>query len=188
MLLPQELQDLDEWLSLVLVLIYEYGQGEKSAWRHYLDILPTQFDTLAFWTPQELEELQGSAVLKKIGTREADKAFKTQLLPIVKAHPDVFGVYAYAFNGPDAESVLLGLAHRMATLVMAYAFDLEAEQFGAGSEETDSQDYSLPKGMVPLADLLNADGERNNVSQPTVLYNHEAVKAMMLIAFLNYLA
>lgn len=163
-LLPRELENLDEWLSLVLVLIYEYGQGEQSAWRPYLDILPARFDTLAFWTPQQLEELQGSAVVKKIGTEEADETFKTRLLPIVAVHPDIFGVYATAFRGPDAESVLLKLAHSMATLIMAYGFDLEAEQPDTDSEDKDSQDYRLPKGMVPLADMLNADGDSNNVS------------------------
>lgn len=163
-LLPQELQNLDEWLSLVLVLIYEYGQGEQPAWRPYLDILPARFDTLAFWTPQELEELQGSAVVKKIGREEADETFKSRLLPIVTVHPDIFGDYAPAFRGPHAESVLLELAHRTATLIMAYGFDLEAEQPDTDSEDNESQDYRLPKGMVPLADMLNADGEKNNVS------------------------
>ena len=164
-LIPKELQKLDEWLSLVLVLIYEYGQGERSSWRPYLDILPTQFDTLAFWTPQELAELQGSAVMNKIGTHEADRTFSTELLPLVKAHSDVFGGYASAFRGPDAESVLLGLAHRMATLIMAYAFDLEIEQPDVESEDMDLSEYVLPKGMIPLADMLNADGDKNNVSE-----------------------
>lgn len=163
--MPQELQDLDEWLSLVLVLIHEYGLGAGSAWRHYLDILPTHFETLAFWTPQELAELQGSAVVNKIGTQEADETFRTRLLPIVTAHSDVFGSYASTFQSPDAERVLLQLSHRMATLIMAYAFDLEAEQPDADSDAAESGPVSLPKGMVPLADMLNADGERNNVSQ-----------------------
>lgn len=163
-LLSQELQNLDEWLSLVLVLIYEYGQGEQSAWHPYLDILPAHFNTLAFWTPQELEELQGSAVVKKIGTEEADEAFISRLLPIVKGQPDIFGNYAPAFRGPDAESVLLKLAHTMATLIMAYGFDLEAESPDTDSEVKVSQDYRVPKGMIPLADMLNADGDFINVS------------------------
>ena len=167
-LIPKELQNIDEWLSLVLVLIYEYGQGEKSSWRPYLDILPTQFDTLAFWTPYELAELQGSAVLSKIGRHEADRTFSTQLLPIVKAHSDVFGEYASAFRGPDAESVLLGLAHQMATRIMAYAFDLEVEQLDVESEDMASLEYVLPKGMIPLADMLNADGDKNNVSERSI--------------------
>ena len=167
-LLPRELRELDEWLSLVLVLIYEYGQGEKSSWYPYLDILPTNFDTLAFWTPQELAELLGSAVLSKIGTKEANELFRNQILPIVQAHSEKFGTYAPAFAGSDAEDVLLGLAHRMATLIMAYAFDLESEQFDTESEDG-SQAFVLPKGMVPLADMLNADGDRNNVSHKDVL-------------------
>lgn len=175
-LLAQEVQELDEWLSLVLVLIYEYGQGEKSPWRPYLDILPSQFDTLAYWTPQELAELQGSAVVKKIGREGADEFFRTRLLPIVKAYPDIFGENASAFKGGAAESVLLRLAHRTATLIMAYAFDLEAEKIDEDSEEADSQYHTFSKGMVPLADMLNADGDNNNVSQHDTLSYRESGK------------
>ena len=82
----------------------------------------------------------------------------------MKVHPDIFGDYAPVFRGLDAESVLLKLAHTMATLIMAYGFDLEVEQPDTDSEDKESQDYRLPKGMIPLADMLNADGEYNNVS------------------------
>lgn len=184
-LLPQELQNLDEWLSLVLVLIHEYGQGEQSAWRPYLDILPAHFDTLAFWTPQELEELQGSAVVKKIGTEEADEIFRSRLLPIVAAHPDIFGIYAPAFRGPDAETVLFKLAHTMATLIMAYGFDLEAEQPDVDSEDRESHDYDVSKGMIPLADMLNADGEYNNVSLLSAFSTHSQTNQTTLALSIN---
>ena len=54
---------------------------------------------------------------------------------------------------------------------MAYAFDIEKSEDdddeGDANDEsymTDDEDEQLPKGMVPLADLLNADADRNNVS------------------------
>lgn len=162
-ILRQELQELDEWLSLVLVLIYEYGRGETSPWYPYLNILPSEFDTLAFWTPQELQGLQGSAVLRKIGRAEADETFNTRLFPIIRAHPGIFAADS-GLATPVNEGTLLGLAHRMATLIMAYAFDLEPEQSNTESEDEESQDGNLAKGMIPLADMLNADGDRNNVS------------------------
>lgn len=160
--------------------MYEYGQGEQSAWHPYLDILPARFNTLAVWTPQELEELQGSAVVKRIYLEEADEAFKSRLLPIVKVHPDIFGKYAPAFRGPDAESVLLKLAHTMSTLMMAYGFDLEAKHPDTDSEDRESQDHRVPKGMIPLADMLNADGDYNNVSPLSALFAYSEINWAIL--------
>ena len=41
---PDLLQCLDSWNSLVLVMIYEDGLGERSTWWNYLQLLPTDFD------------------------------------------------------------------------------------------------------------------------------------------------
>lgn len=150
-------------------MIYEDGLGEKSTWWPYLNILPRDFDTLIYWSSDELAELQGSAVLDKIGKTDADESFKKCLLPLVQQNAEIFGRHAQAFAGTDAESALLGLAHRMATLIMAYGFDLEAGSSTSGDEDEDEADgssqsaYELNKGMVPLADLFNADGDLNNV-------------------------
>lgn len=58
----------------------------------------------------------------------------------------------------------------MATLIMAYSFDLEAESSTSEEDETEDEEdgssqsaYELNKGMIPLADLFNADGDLNNV-------------------------
>lgn len=75
------------------------------------------FDTLIYWSPSELAELQGSAVLDKIGKDGANAAFIDLLLPIVQKHPEIFGRHAQAFSGSNAESTLLELAHRMARYV-----------------------------------------------------------------------
>lgn len=45
---PHLLQCLDSWNSLVLVMIYEDGLGEKSTWWNYLQLLPTDFDVRIF--------------------------------------------------------------------------------------------------------------------------------------------
>jgi SET domain-containing protein 6 len=54
----------------------------------------------------------------------------------------------------------------MGSLIMAYAFDVEpatprkdVDEEGFAEEE---EDEALPKGMIPLADMLNADADRNN--------------------------
>ena len=157
------LQQLDEWLALTLVLLFEQGQAERSHWSAYLKVLPNTFDTLMHWTPLELEELQGSAVLDKIGKADAEKAFTHQLLPIVKKNAYMFPQLKASTAAADIDAVLMKEAHIMATLIMAYAFDLEEEQEDNTSD--DSSCYpSLPKGMVPLADMFNANGNQNNVN------------------------
>lgn len=169
---PGIFEHLDSWNSLVLTMMYEDGQGVDSAWWPYLNILPTEFDTLMYWSPGELAELQGSAVLDKIGKRTAETSFIEILFPIVQKHWELFAAHAQAFHGTNAGKRLVEIAHRMATLIMAYGFDLENEPSSEQGEEeveeeeeggSSQQAYELNKGMVPLADMFNADGDLNNV-------------------------
>ena len=161
--MPDAFKELDPWMSLVLVMIYEAGGKEQSTWWPYLNVLPEDFDTLMYWSSSELAELQGSAVVRKICKNEADASFIEQLLPIVKSQPALFGDYGALLAGSDAEAHFLKIAHRMATLIMAYAFDLETEDEYEDWQDDTSEIPSLPKALVPLADLLNADGDENNV-------------------------
>lgn len=163
------LAGLDAWMSLILTMIYEAGQGAGSKWYAYLNILPTQFDTLMYWSSEELAELQGSLVLQKIGKDEADAAFSRVLLPIVKENARLFGEYGPAFAGPDAEPVLLDVAHRMGSLIMAYAFDLQSEAADEGYEDDFTGLHELPKAMIPVADIFNADGEMSNVQRDSTM-------------------
>lgn len=151
----------DPWLDLIMVMVFEYLQGKKSVWKSYFEVLPHNFDTLMFWSEGELGELQASAVKDKIGKESADEMFKTKVLPVVKAHEDIFY--------PDgtqrlADEQVIELAHRMGSIIMAYAFDLEKDE----EEEDDEQEGWVQDtegmqamGMVPMADMLNADAEFN---------------------------
>lgn len=167
-ILADELKDLGPWISLVVVMIYEYSLGEQSKWKQYFQVLPSTFDTLMFWSDEELSELQASAVIDKIGKRDAEEFIFENVIPLIRAHPDLFppvnGVMSY--DDDAGAQALLELAHRMGSLIMAYAFDIEKaedeESEGEDGYLTDDEDQ-LPKGMVPLADLLNADADRNNV-------------------------
>ncbi|PGH03910.1 hypothetical protein AJ80_08612 [Polytolypa hystricis UAMH7299] len=160
--------DLDPWLSLILVMVYEYLQSGASRWASYFSVLPTSFDTLMFWTEGELRELQGSAVVNKIGRKDADESILNGLLPLISKNPHLFRLPSAvsSYESPEGRQALLALAHRMGSLIMAYAFDVEKgeddEEEGQDGYVTDDEQQMLPKGMVPLADILNADGERNN--------------------------
>lgn len=153
----------DPWLSLILVLIYEYLQGDRSRWKPYFDILPAEFDTPMFWTEDDISELQASSLRTKIGREDADAMFIKKILPTVKANEGVF--YPDGSTRLD-DSQLLQLAHRMGSLIMAYAFDLDKDDENEEGED-DAEDGwvedkdSTTLGMVPMADVLNSDAEFN---------------------------
>lgn len=150
-------------------MIYEYLKTPETLWRPYFRVLPGNFDTLIFWSSAELAELQGSAVTQKIGKDEADKMFCEQIVPIIRTNPHLFpyppGLESY--EGLSGQATILAMAHTMATLVMAYGFDIEKDESKQQVDDegfmSDDDEDDLPKGMVPLADMLNADAEGNNV-------------------------
>lgn len=159
--ISSELQD--PWLSLILTLLYEHQQAQNSKWAPYFEVLPTEFDTLMFWSEAELKDLQGSAVVNKIGKASADATFEEQILPLVYQNVQAFNAQSLS------NDQLLALCHRMGSTIMSYAFDLERSGAASDAEpeewEVDSEDGSgpvLPKGMVPLADMLNANADLNN--------------------------
>ncbi|EEP78217.1 conserved hypothetical protein [Uncinocarpus reesii 1704] len=163
-------KELDSWLSLIVTMIYEYLHGGASRWSSYFAVLPTDFDTLMFWSQDELRELQGSSVLSKIGRQEADEMIMGKVYPLILDYPGLFPTpkELSSFNSQQGKEAILHLAHRMGTLIMAYAFDIENEmdreeedQDGEDGYITDNEQETA-KGMVPLADMLNADAHRNN--------------------------
>ncbi|KAB8216736.1 hypothetical protein BDV33DRAFT_150798 [Aspergillus novoparasiticus] len=183
-LLSQDVEELGPWLSLMLVMIYEYLLGDQSAWASYFKVLPRKFDTLMFWSPSELQELQGSAIVDRIGKEGAERSILEMIAPIVRANPSLFppvdGLASY--DGDTGTQALLNLAHVMGSLIMAYAFDIEKpeDEDDEGDDEsgyvTDDEEQ-LSKGMVPLADLLNADADQNNAR----LFQEEAGLVMKAI-------
>lgn len=49
---------MDTFWGLVIVLLYEHFQGEKSRWYPYLQILPKDLSVVRLWTAKERKELQ----------------------------------------------------------------------------------------------------------------------------------
>lgn len=154
-------EQLDAWTSLILILIYEHLLGEASAWKPYLDVLPATFDTPMFWSADEQGVLQASATVGKIGREAAENMFRGILLPIIRQH----GGDVFASSEALSDEALVGLAHRMGSTIMAYAFDLENEEDEEEEQEEDGwvedRDGKAMMGMVPMADILNADAEFN---------------------------
>ncbi|KAI5806671.1 hypothetical protein DFH27DRAFT_549109 [Peziza echinospora] len=199
--MPEVMKELNEthpWPALVLALIFE--TRKESEWRPYIQILPREFNTLMFWDEKvELRELQGCEVVKKIGKEEADKGFREVLGPVVEKYANLFRGTDLEFDesGKVVDESLMKSAHRMASCIMSYSFDVEAtpedaaatiaarkaraaESGEANEEESDSDDEEelvYYKAMVPLADMLNADGEKNNAR----LFHHPTHLTMSLL-------
>ncbi|KAK4543139.1 hypothetical protein LTR36_005917 [Oleoguttula mirabilis] len=180
--LPKDINFDDQWLALITAMVYEYQRGDDSPWKPYFDVLPDNFITLMFWSGSELEHLEGSAVVNKIGKKSADEAFKTKVIPVLQQHADIFKLQ------DASEDQLSRLCHRMGSTIMAYAFDLEKP--GSSDSTNEEEDWEedreeteiTPKGMVPLADMLNADADRNNAKlyyedDKVVMKSIKAIKA-----------
>ncbi|KAF2845320.1 SET domain-containing protein [Plenodomus tracheiphilus IPT5] len=153
---------LDPWASLILVMLREYLQAENSYWKPYIDILPTTFDTPIFWTKDELKELEGTVLTSdKIGKEESDEMLRARILPIVARNPTAF--YPEGVT-PMSEEDLLALAHRIGSTIMSYAFDLDDDKEESDHEEegwVEDHDGLTMLGMVPMADVLNANADFN---------------------------
>ena len=157
------------WSRLIIALIHERMQGKASRWSNYLRLLPRSFDTLMFWNEAELAQLQASAVVDKIGKMEAEETWKDTIIPLMHQHPHAFPLDIE--NVHVRTEILVAAAHEAGSLIMAYGFDIDQDRSprsgGADNDEDDFEedDEDEPlKGMVPFADMLNADADRNNVS------------------------
>lgn len=130
------------------------SQQPDSKWGPYFGVLPQQLDSLVFWTDEELAELQASTVIRKIGKAKAEELFAQHIASL--------GLPNYNTN----------ICHQVASTIMAYAFDIperntqEGNTSGDESEEEllsdDEEDEKTLLSMIPLADMLNADADRNN--------------------------
>lgn len=96
-------------------MMWEESQGVNSTWNGYLADLPNQFDTLMFWSEDELAELQAStikgesiifisledliAVIDKIGRADAERDYMQIVYPIISVSPS--GLFIYRLSLSD---------------------------------------------------------------------------------------
>ena len=119
------------------------------------DALPPTFDTPMFWNETELNELKGTEVPSRIGKAKSEEQYKSILLPIIKANSALF----------DLEKCGIDAFHRMGSLILAYSFGRNGH---AHDDEEDDDEIDEEEkndiAMVPLADMLNANPQLNNVA------------------------
>ncbi|EHK25932.1 uncharacterized protein TRIVIDRAFT_82204 [Trichoderma virens Gv29-8] len=149
----------DPWSILIIIMMFEYFKGDESKWKPYMDVLPASFETPMFWSGAELDELQASATRTKVGKADAEEMFHAKVLPVIRANHEIF---------PSSQSYsddeLVQLAHRMGSTIMSYAFDFQNEDEEDEEDEeewVEDRESKSTMGMVPMADILNADAEYN---------------------------
>lgn len=136
--------ELSEWSKLIVAMLLSQI---SDAYKPYFDLLPKSFDTLMFWSQDELDFLKGSYVVEKIGREEAEHEYNSNIRPLFENSNIDFSLEAY---------------HRMGSLIMAYSFDIPPrentsnEEVGEDSYVEDDEENGFIKAMVPLADTLNA--------------------------------
>ncbi|ORX47243.1 RuBisCO-cytochrome methylase [Hesseltinella vesiculosa] len=150
------LEGLTGWSPLILCMMYELDRPD-SQWKPYFDVLPRTFSTPMFWP--DLTALKGTGVLDKIGKEEADQCYDDQILPILKAHPDLFDLQVHTKD----------LFHICGSLIMSYSFHDEYKDEQASQQNDDASDEEEEEeedegllAMVPMADMLNHKTGFNN--------------------------
>ncbi|KAG1772541.1 hypothetical protein EV702DRAFT_976611 [Suillus placidus] len=172
------------WVGLILCMMWEEAQGNQGKWITYLASLPTQFDTPIFWSDEELQELQGTTVVDKIGRVEAERDYHEKLAPAIKTRPDLFPfdqidpwytlhryhitgsrILSRSFNVERWEGEVEQDAEHdtRANTSIGSAMDIDdsvGEAVDEENSERDSDDEevedALDIAMVPMADILNA--------------------------------
>jgi N-lysine methyltransferase SETD6 len=104
-----------------------------------------------FWTDEELRELEGTEVISRIGKAKSEEQYRSVLLPLLTANPALFNL----------DKCGLDIFHRMGSLVLAYSFGRNVGVEEDEEEEDEEKKHDI--AMVPLADMLNANPQLNNV-------------------------
>ncbi|KDQ55786.1 hypothetical protein JAAARDRAFT_59753 [Jaapia argillacea MUCL 33604] len=136
------------WVGLILCMMREEAQGERSKWSEYLSSLPDTFDTPMFWSEDDLAELRGTAVVEKIGKDEAEKDYLEKLLPTVHARPDLFP--------PETISTYYTLErfHIMGSRILSRSFQVENSE----SRTNDDEDEVENEANTSTGSAMDVDG------------------------------
>ncbi|KAG7901003.1 hypothetical protein KL907_004447 [Ogataea polymorpha] len=167
------LETLNQWEALILCLAYEMMLGEESQWSSYLAVLPEKFNSLMFWSSEELEKMKPSNVLQRIGREQAEQMY-SKLVP----------EYCLRLGSKKlVEYLTIDRFHVVASIIMSYSFDVDdpeddpedsedqEEEFDEVEQECIKYDGYL-KSMVPLADILNSN---TNLVNANLSYENDAL-------------
>ncbi|KAG8902145.1 hypothetical protein FRC00_001239 [Tulasnella sp. 408] len=169
------------WASLILCMMWEEAKGPQGKWGGYFGLfdlpfakpsMPATFTTLMFWSDEELAQLKGSTILKKIGKSEAEADYLERVLPLIKRRPELFPPVGVA------EQYSLERYHINGSRILSRSFHVEnwtgkdqnseSDEGSEGPEgmdvddskesedESEEREDTADVGMTPMADMLNA--------------------------------
>ncbi|KAI1795525.1 SET domain-containing protein [Ganoderma leucocontextum] len=146
------------WAGLILCMMWEESRGAESKWSGYLAALPSKFDTPMFWVEDDLKELQGTAVVDKIGRDAAERDYHEKVAPAVTSRPDLFP------QEKLARHFSLERYHLNGSRILSRSFHIEKwkgehtedEDDGHGDAENDGdEDSAMDIDPPPTADAEN---------------------------------
>ncbi|OJT11683.1 Ribosomal lysine N-methyltransferase 4 [Trametes pubescens] len=177
------------WAGLILCMMWEESRGADSKWSGYLATLPNTFDTPMFWGPEDLNELQGTAVNRTdlfpaekhsqyfsleryhlMGSRILSRSFTVEQWK--GEHPE--GDDAHDDDDEAADTSAMDVdpeeapgssaAEPTESAPVDGSDGPEELQVEADDEDSDDEDHEDPAdvAMVPMADMLNARFESEN--------------------------
>ncbi|SCU78519.1 LAFA_0A07008g1_1 [Lachancea sp. 'fantastica'] len=158
------LHKLGHWEGLIVVILYELKmKQENSQWWPYFQVWPQQasMNSLMYWSDEEVAQLSPSGVRNRIG-RDGARAMYETVLECIKE-----------LNLTQFQAVTWEEFVHVASVVMAYSFDMERADYEEEDEDEEEEDESGPvsvwqdgyiKSMVPMADMLNADTHKCNAN------------------------
>lgn len=164
--------EVGHWEGLILTILYELNYlKENSKWWPYLQILPNSFDTLVYWEDDELEKLQPSTVLDRLG-KDSSRDMYVSILELIDRYDLKDKIKEVSFEQ----------FKRVASCIMAYSFDKDLEDDSEDEDEEEEEedaeqhntiesDESI-KSMVAVADILNSDTKLVNAN---IIYEEDAL-------------
>lgn len=149
---PQEWASVNEhgWCGLILCLLYEAALGSQSRWAPYFALLPTEFNSLMWWSEAELEELKGSMVLDKIGRQAAEQDYHQYVVPLLRKRSDVFQTVG------DESKFSVHAYHVMGSLILSRSFNVDPAGHDAEDDDEEQQqhtDVSMASGSSNIGDV-----------------------------------
>eukprot|EP01104_Vermistella_antarctica_P006193 TRINITY_DN16911_c0_g1_i1.p1 TRINITY_DN16911_c0_g1~~TRINITY_DN16911_c0_g1_i1.p1 ORF type:complete len:476 (+),score=59.73 TRINITY_DN16911_c0_g1_i1:178-1605(+) len=119
----------------MMQLLFERAQGDKGSWSPYIDILPTTFNTTAYFSDAEMEQLQASPV-RSFATRRNEN-LEMQYDRVIGPLMSVLDPSDYTMEG----------FKWAASIIWSRAFSIPA---------LSTSDRTSIGALVPMLDLFNA--------------------------------
>lgn len=150
------------WTPLIINLCYEYLKYDKSLWYPYFNILPKSLTSLIYWDDNELQLLNGSSVLDKIGKSDIISEFTDRVKPIIENNQEIF---------KNHDQYTVDLFIWMGSLILSRSFNVydwnPNKNNDESEDEEDDDDNEVSQSvddvsMIPMADILNAKSDQSN--------------------------